>query len=276
MSATATLERQIATLRPLVQRLTQQRTAPQPLTPLDLADRIGFTPDPWQRAVLLSTAPQILLNCSRQSGKSTISALLALHTALYQPGSLSLIVCPTLRQSGEMMDKVRQAYHRLGRSIDIDADRETALTLRFPSGSRIVALPGKQQNIRAYSAVALLIPDEAAYVPEDLYLAVRPMLAVSGGRLIAPSTPAGQRGWWWEEWHDGGDAWERYHVTAYDCPRISADFLARERQRGETYFEREFMGVFHEADTAAFRNEDIAAAFEEEVEQWQLLPSLTR
>jgi hypothetical protein len=124
--------------------------------------------------------------------------------------------------------------------------------------------------------VKLLIIDEAAYVPEELYLAVRPMLAVSGGRLIAPSTPAGQRGWWWEEWDQGGDGWERVHATAYDCPRISAAFLARERERGEKYFQREYCGVFHEADTAAFRNEDIDAAFTD-VETWDdLLPVAVR
>jgi hypothetical protein len=258
-TALAAPTRAFAALLPLAEKARRLSRGVEPLTILDLADRIGFTPDPWQRRVLTSTAPQILMNCSRQSGKSTMSSLLALHTALYDPGALSLITCPTLRQSGEMMDKVRQSYHRLGRAIELDHDRESALTLRFPSGSRIVALL-----------------DEAAYVPEELYLAVRPMLAVSGGRLIAPSTPAGQRGWWYDEWTDGGASWERYHVTALECPRISAEFLARERERGEKYYEREFMGVFHETDMAAFRNEDIEAAFAD-VETWDdLLPAAVR
>lgn len=273
-TALAVPTRNFASLLPLAVKARNQSRKVAPLSTLAMAHAVDFEPDPWQRDVLTSTSNRLLLNCSRQTGKSSVSAVLALHMALYTRGSLTLIVCPTLRQSGEMMQKVRSYYHQLGSVIDLDADSESALTLRFPGGSRIVALPGKEQNIRAYSAVKLLILDEAAGVPDALYLAVRPMLAVSGGRLIAPSTPRGQRGWWWDEWNDGGDRWERYHSTIYDCPRISADYIEEERSKGITYFEREFMGIFHEADTAAFRNEDIEAAFSSDLETWEhLIPS---
>ena len=40
-------------------------------------DRLGFLPDPWQARVLRSPASWILLNCCRQSGKSTTTALVA-------------------------------------------------------------------------------------------------------------------------------------------------------------------------------------------------------
>ena len=68
-------------------------------------DRLGFKPDPWQAQVLRSTSPWLLLNCCRQSGKSTTTAVLALHTALYDPGLL-LLVSPSLRQSKELLSKV--------------------------------------------------------------------------------------------------------------------------------------------------------------------------
>jgi hypothetical protein len=58
----------------------------------------------------------------------------------------------------------------------------------------------------------------------DLYYAVRPMLAVSGGRLVALSTPFGKRGWFHHEYEEG-QGWERIKITAYDCPRISPAFL---------------------------------------------------
>jgi hypothetical protein len=41
------------------------------LDPVQFSLAAGITPDPWQAAVLRSTAPRLLLNCSRQSGKST-------------------------------------------------------------------------------------------------------------------------------------------------------------------------------------------------------------
>jgi hypothetical protein len=40
-------------------------------------------------------------------------------------------------------------------------------------------------------------------VADDLYFAIRPMLAVSGGALLMLSTPAGRRGVFFEEWSEG-------------------------------------------------------------------------
>src|SRR5215472_14915364 len=70
------------------------------------ADRLGFEPDDWQAQLLRSDARQIILNCCRQAGKSTATAILALHCALYQPAALILLVSPSLRQSRELFAKV--------------------------------------------------------------------------------------------------------------------------------------------------------------------------
>lgn len=154
--------------------------------------------------------------------------MLALHTALYQTNSLTLLLSPSLRQSSELFKKVTALYRVLGRPVAAEA--ESALRLELDNGSRIVALPGKEGTVRGFSGVRLLIVDEASRVEDDLYYSIRPMLAVSGGRLIALSTPFGKRGWWYEAWANGGAAWERVEVRAEQCPRIPADFLAEERR----------------------------------------------
>ena len=64
-------------------------------------DRLDFWPDTWQAQLLRSTAPWIMLNSCRQSGKSTATATVALHSAIYNPG-LILLVSPSLRQSKEL------------------------------------------------------------------------------------------------------------------------------------------------------------------------------
>jgi hypothetical protein len=89
-------------------------------------------------------------------------------------------------------------------------------------------LPGEEGTIRCYSGVALLVIDEAAKVPDSLYLTVRPMLATSRGRIIVMSTPFGKRGWFHDAWHSS-EKWHRVKITAEQCPRIPADFLADER-----------------------------------------------
>jgi phage terminase large subunit-like protein len=47
----------------------------------------------------------VLLNCSRQSGKSTVAASLAVYEALALPGALVLLLSPSLRQSQELFRK---------------------------------------------------------------------------------------------------------------------------------------------------------------------------
>ena len=149
-------------------------------------------------------------------------------TALYQPGSLTLLVSPSERQSGELFKKCTAIFHATGNTVD--AESETTMWLTLANGSRVVALPGKEGTIRGFSGVDLIIEDEAARAGDDLYLAIRPMLAVSGGRLILMSTPFGKRGHFFEAWDGGDPTWERYRVPASECPRISAAFLAEERR----------------------------------------------
>jgi hypothetical protein len=197
-----------------------------------------------------------------------VAGVLAVHAALYEPGSLVLLLSPTLRQSQELFKKCLSLYRAADKPIPPES--ETALTLSLENGSRIVSLPGKEGTVRGYSGVRLLAIDEAARVPDDLYASVRPMLAVSGGRLVALSTPFGTRGWWYEAWRSE-EPWERYRITAEACPRISPEFLAEERRNvGEWWFEQEYFCEFLDAQSQAFRHEDIEEMFSEEVEGWAL------
>jgi hypothetical protein len=132
--------------------------------------------------------------------------------------------------------------------------------MTFVNGSRIVALPGEEKNIRCFSGVRLLVIDEASRVPDELYASVRPMLAVSRGRLIALSTPWGQRGWLYEAW-TGGEPWQRVKVTADGCPRITAPFLAEEKRAiGERFWLQEYFCKFVQNVGAVFRTEDVDRA----------------
>jgi hypothetical protein len=189
---------------------------------------LGMEPDPWQAEFLNSEAPRILMNCSRQSGKSTVSAIRALHEALIKPGALVLILAPAERQAQELFSKVSAFYRQLGHAPTPDSDRKSGMTLA--NGSRIEALPGSSdRTIRGYSGVDLLLLDEASRVVDELYFAIRPMLAVSGGGLLMLSSPAGKRGIFYEAWVGDGP-WERYEITAYNCPRITEEFLEEERR----------------------------------------------
>src|SRR5215212_2874555 len=227
------------------------------------AREAGLEPDPWQRDLLRSSSDRVLLNCSRQSGKSTMTGVIALHRALYHPGSLILCLAPALRQSQELFGKVLGFYRDLGRPVSPQGERK--LSLELDNGSRIVTLPGSEKTIRGFSGTSLLVLDEAARVEDELYFAVRPMLAVSGGALMMLSTPYGKRGVFYEEW-TGAGGWERYEVPADKCPRITEEFLEEERASLPPWvYRQEYECSFEETEDQVFTTDLIDRAVTSEV-----------
>jgi hypothetical protein len=227
------------------------------------AKKLGIVPDLWQEEFLRSSAERVLLNCSRQSGKSTMSAVIALHRALYYPSSLVLCLAPALRQSQELFAKVANFYRDLGRPVPPQGERK--LSLELENGSRIITLPGSEKTIRGFSDAALLLVDEASRVDDGLYYAIRPMLAVSGGSLIMLSTPYGKRGVFYEEWISGHE-WERFEVPASQCPRIPEAFLREEKKTLPPFiYRQEYECSFEETEDQVFTHEMIDRAVTDEV-----------
>ncbi len=228
------------------------------------ARRVGVDPDPWQERLLRSASSRVLLNCSRQSGKSTISGVLALHRALYRPGSLVLCLAPSERQSKELFGKIAGFYRAIHDAPPPESDRKLGMAL--PNGSRIEALPGSEKTIRGFSGAALLLVDEASRVDDGLYHAVRPMLVVSGGALVMLSSPYGKRGAFYEAWANGGSSWERYRVPAEECPRITPEFLEEEREALPSWvYRQEYECSFEETEDQVFTTEMVERAVTPEV-----------
>jgi hypothetical protein len=215
--------------------------------------------------VLSTASKRGLLNCTRQWGKSTVTAAKAVHQAWTEAGSLTLVVSPCARQSGEFVRKAAKFARRLGVRPKGDGDNE--ISLEFPNKARIVGLPGNEATARGGSAVSLLLVDEAARVDDDLYKAIRPMLAVSGGSLWLMSTPDGKRGFFWEAWEHGGPEWERIQVTAPECPRITREFLEEEmRNMGEQWFRQEYLCEFVDTVSGVFDRDLVERAMSDEFE----------
>jgi hypothetical protein len=128
------------------------------------------------------------------------------------------------------------------------------------NGSRIVALPGAE-TVRGYASAALVVVDEAARVPDELYFAIRPMLAVSGGRLVVMSTPFGRRGFFYEA-NEHEDGWEKWRIPASQCPRISAAFLEEEKRTlGSWWYASEYECAFADTEESVFAADAISSAF---------------
>jgi hypothetical protein len=243
------------------------------LDPVEFArERLEFNPDPWQADVLRSEAKKIILRCSRQSGKSTTTAALALHKGIYTPGSLILLFSASLRQSRELFRKVRnflEVFKNTGEDPLRLLTEDNKLEMTLTNGARIVSLPAKEATIRGYSGVDLAVCDEAAYIQDDIYKSLRPMLAVSNGRLILLSTPFGKWGFFWNEWNN--PSFEKYHVPAGDCPRITAEFLESERHDlGEFWFKQEYLCQFMDETGSVFTREEIESIINPNLEMMNL------
>lgn len=215
------------------------------------------TLDDWQAETLGQRHDRVLLNCARQTGKSTISAGCAGDEAEEYPGSLTLLISPSLRQSMEL-------YRKVGPLLHSPLIEDNKLSCELLNHSRIVALPGTEHTTRGFSSVDLIILDEASRIPDYVYKALRPMLAVSHGRLIAVSTPFGKRGFFYNEWSSGGKNWQRIEVPATACPRISPEFLVEEqRSLGDLWFRQEYMCKFVDAVSSVFATSLVEDAFKD-------------
>ena len=233
-------------------------------------EALGFHPEsPLQFAALFSQARNLILNCNRQWGKSTIAALRILHRAWFWPNSLILIVSRAHAQSGETLHKIKSFLPDLG-ILTPKGDGVNRLSIKLPNGSRIIALPGGEKPTRSYSSVALLVIDEAAMVPDPVQDAVIPTLARTNGDLMLISTPRGKRGSFYRTWVYGGTDWERIFGPATESPRISSQFLESQKARGEDFYAQEYLCEFIDRDSHLFNQDQVRAIFTQDFQSWQL------
>ncbi len=217
-------------------------------------------PDKWQRRLLSNPCANWLLNCSRQSGKTEVVAVQALWESLCC-GSFVMIISRSEKQAYEFLRRVKRFYvaHPL---VDIVA--ENMSEMEFENGGRILALPNNEATVRVYSSVNRLIVDEASRVPDALYGAVCPMLAVAKGRQTVLSTPFGKRGWYYREWTTG-TTWHRHEAPWQDCPRIEPSFIDEERQRhGDLWVSQEYCCKFLSVSSSYFDVEGFDALIDYE------------
>ena len=186
------------------------------------------------------------------------------NRAVFEPRSLTVVLTPSARQSGEFLRKAAGFLKLLDIPARGDGDNEMSL---HPNGSRIVGLPGTEGTIRGFSAVSLLLIDEAARVGDDSYKAASPMRAVGDGDLWLMSTPFGKRGFFWDTWAGPDQRWLRIESPAPECQRISPDFLQQERESlGDRWFRQEYLCEFVSDDESLFDRDLIDAALSDDLE----------
>ncbi len=232
--------------------------------------------DKWQKEVI-ETKGSITLRSGRQVGKSTTIGKRTAKLMIKYPGSKSLIIAPAQRQSSELFIKNmywlmidhEEALNRAGgykeddsvsarRNMElrrlfekengIFAEIPTKTMVKLKNGSICYSLPaGKTGTYLRTFALTFLYIDEAAYVPDPVYNALKPMLAVAVKKGLGweclLSTPYGKGGFFYDSFSD--DDYKQFHVSSEDCSRISMDFLGKERKRlTKMEYTQEYLGEF--------------------------------
>ncbi len=202
-------------------------------------EKLAFDPDPKQAEALGTAKRRVILNCSRQWGKSMVLAARAVHLAALRPDRLVLLVAKTLAQAEETMYKTDRFLERLGMETRGERGKSVSRVI-VENGSRIVGVAADEAKVRSYTAHLVML-DEAARVPDAVWHAIEPTLATTNGDLIVASTPEGKRGMFWEVWSQGGEEWLKLKGTVYECPRVSREFIeAQRRLKDPMHFGQEY------------------------------------
>lgn len=226
---------------------------------------LGFDLDQIQEKIIQSQASRMIVCCSRQWGKTTTVAAKAATEARSGPG-LILVIAPVERQARELFRKIRIALKLSMKGDETPWPEDNKTSLELPNGARVVALPASGETIRGYTNPRLIIIDEAAFVADNDYRSIRPMLS-HGARLILMSTPFGKRGFFHNVWMlDKSAKWERFSVTAAECTHIPKDFLDEERvELGPAWYSQEYECAFLDAISGYFDMDAVRAALELEI-----------
>jgi hypothetical protein len=215
--------------------------------------------DDWQKEVL-AVDGNLVLRSGRQVGKSTIISIKAALFALEHPDTLVLVVASVERQALLLFEKTLGYlldHHK--KEICTGTKRPTKHVINLKNHSRIIAAPCglNGHGIRGYTA-DLVIFDEAAFIPELVFISIIPALMTRKTRIVLLSTPFGREGFFFNCFSD--PTYTKFHISSLDCPRANKEFLEHQKATlSQAVWEQEYLGEFSERLRCFFSTELISS-----------------
>jgi len=208
--------------------------------------------DKWQKDVL-NVKGNLCLCSGRQVGKSTVISIKAGEYAVNNPNKTIMVIAHVERQALLLFEKVlSHIYINHKQMIKKGKNRPTKHTIKLTNGSIIHCLPTGDSGygIRGYT-IDELYADEAHFIKEDVWAAVTPMLATTGGNINLLSTPFGTDGYFYRCFHD--KKFTQIHVNTEDVADLREEpqrtqmleFLKDEKERmTKLQYKQEYLGLF--------------------------------
>jgi len=204
-----------------------------------------LTLDPWQKEYI-ETEGNCFLLCGRQAGKTAAMSIKVSECAIKEENPCDyLVVALTERQAYALFFKtLMYLEQRYPRMIKRGKDKPTMHEINLKNGVRIMcyAVGLKGEGIRTYTIKKLFV-DEAAPMAREVFVAIMPMLSVTGGSIDMASTPRGKEGYFYE--CSKRDDFKKFYVSAEDCPRHKKEFLEAEKTRmTKLEYAQEYLAIF--------------------------------
>ena len=194
----------------------------------EIEEMLGITFDKWQLDVLKSKG-NIVLRSGRQVGKSTVIAVKAAVYALSNENKTIMIIAKVERQANLLFSKILRNLHTLDKTqIMKGKNKPTKHIIHLKNGSVIHCLPAGDTGYGIMGfTIDLLIADEAAFIPEEVWASITPALAITRGSIWLLSTPFVKQGYYYRCFSN--KSFTSFHTSSEDCPRKDTDFLAYQK-----------------------------------------------
>jgi hypothetical protein len=148
------------------------------------------------RGILSSPCRYNIVNAPRQFGKSVMVMQLALNFAINNPNTLTLYTAPVHAQSKKVYKQILNAIIKSG---IVKSHNASDQIIELINGSK-VQFTGveKYDNLRGLTVQYMICDEFSFYKREAWTESLRPMLLVSGRKVIIISTPKGKQNLFYE------------------------------------------------------------------------------
>jgi len=200
--------------------------------------------DDWQKEYI-NTEGNCFLLCGRQSGKSTAMSIKFGTRAATRPNRKILMIAYTENQAYALFFKtlmfLQAKYPKMIRTGNKKPTRhEIYLTNDSQISCYAAGISG--DGLRHHTLTDLAI-DEAAPMSREVFVAVSPMLSITGGSMDISSTPRGKQGYFYDA--SQRPDFKKFYISAEDCPRHKKEFLEAERKSmSALYYAQEYQAQF--------------------------------
>lgn len=202
---------------------------------------LEITPDPWQADLMNAIAAgerRVAVRSSHGVGKSMTVSALSVWFLLTRYPCKTVITAPTSAQLfdalfAEIKTLIKLLPVQVQQLLNVKSDRVELVAA--PDAAFISARTSRAETPEALQGIhsehVLLIADEASGVPQQVFEAAAGSMSGDNAHTVLLGNPTRSSGFFYDVFHRMSDQWRTFHVSAFDSPRVSKDYIDEMRMR---------------------------------------------